>query len=71
VTGTVGIQVIQRQPDQAAQTLLGLRDDITAVSSRRLEVRALAQVRTAWRPYRPDPAIDDADRLLASLARPS
>ena len=44
------IQVIQRQPDQAAQTLLGLRDDITAVSSRRL-ARALAQVRTAWRPY--------------------
>jgi len=64
------IQVIQRQPDQAAQTLLGLRDDLTAVSSRRL-ARALAQVRTAWRPYRPDPAIDDADRLLASLARPS
>lgn len=24
-----------------------------------------------WRPYRPDPAIDDADRLLAGLARPS
>jgi short chain dehydrogenase len=64
------IQVVQRQPGQAAQTLLGLRDDLTAVSSRRL-ARALAQVRTAWRPYRPDPAIDDADRLLAGLARPS
>jgi len=48
------------------RNFLGLRDDLTAVSSRRL-ARALAQVRTAWRPYRPDPAIDNADQLLAGV----
>lgn len=66
--GLARIQVIQRRPDEAARTLLNLRDDLTTVTSTRL-AHALATVRTGWRPYRPDPLIDDADRLLVTLTR--
>jgi len=64
------IQLRQRHPDQAAQTLLSLRDDLTTVTSQRLS-GALSQVRAGWRQYRQDLVVDEADRMLDTVIRPS
>ncbi|MFI0449794.1 hypothetical protein [Actinomadura sp. 6N118] len=60
------VQLRRRHPEHAARTLLDLKDDLGAVSSQRLR-RTLANVRNGWRPFRPDPTIDEADRLLTHL----
>lgn len=62
------VQLRQRHPEQAARTLLDLRDDLCAVSSRRLN-RTLTAVRTGWRPFRPAADVGEADRLLAEVLR--
>lgn len=62
------VQIRQRHPDHAARTLLNLRDDLTAVSSGRL-ARALRGIRDAWKPYRYDTTVSQAEELLIGRAR--
>ncbi|WP_424535973.1 hypothetical protein ACOZ38_39170 [Sphaerisporangium viridialbum] len=60
------VQLQRGEPEAAAVTVLGLRDDLVSVSSARVtgHLRAL---RAAWVPYRAEPQVGDADRFLATL----
>lgn len=64
------VQLRRRHPEQAARTLLDLSDDLGAVASHRVHT-ILGQIRAGWSPLRHDPAVADADRLLASLTGPA
>lgn len=61
-------QLAQTRPEAAAHTILCVADDLTAVSSARLH-NALSDLRRQWQPYRPDPLVDRADRLIADTLR--
>lgn len=64
------VQLRRRHPDQAARTLLGLQDDLAAVSSHRVQT-VLWQIRTGWQPYRGAVDVRQADHLLAGVLHPA
>ncbi|WP_344952844.1 hypothetical protein [Sphaerisporangium flaviroseum] len=62
------VQARRGEPEASAVTVLGLRGDLTVVSSARVTC-LLRALRTAWQPHRAEPQVCEADRLAATLLR--
>jgi hypothetical protein len=60
-------QLRQRKPDTAARTVLNLSDDLTSLASSRVH-HELTSLRRAWRPYRSNQTVAEADHLIVRLA---
>ncbi|RCG17803.1 hypothetical protein DQ384_39550 [Sphaerisporangium album] len=62
------LQARRGHTETSAQTVLGLREDLAAVSSARVAGH-LRVLRAAWQPCRANPVVGGADRLAAGLLR--
>ncbi|WP_157964063.1 hypothetical protein [Actinocorallia populi] len=63
-------QLRQRRPEQAARTLLDLRENLVGVSSGRIR-NHLKDIHASWRPYRTEEKVGEADELLLDILQPA
>ncbi|WP_245627965.1 hypothetical protein [Actinomadura oligospora] len=59
-------QLHQRHPDEAAATIMSLRDDLTAVRSARV-AHQVARIRTSWVAYRSEERVQEAEHALTNI----